>query len=111
MLSCIIPPTHRYAFLLALGVALCLLAPEVLYATTQSPLQSVLCTVVFAIAGNLGRAIAMMAVVGLGIGAMFGKTSWSLAAVICGGIAIIFSAEEIVMYIMNIQDAPCPFPS
>jgi type IV secretion system protein VirB2 len=55
-----------------------------------------LCEVVRAITGNVGRAIATIAVVFLGIGAFFGKVTWGLAVAVSIGIFAIFGAANIV---------------
>lgn len=55
-----------------------------------------LCEVVRAITGNLGKAIATIAVVFLGIGAFFGKVTWGLAVAVGIGIFAIFGAASVV---------------
>ena len=55
-----------------------------------------LCTVVQAVTGRIGRAIATIAVVFLGIGAFFGKVTWGLAVAVSIGIFAIFGAATIV---------------
>lgn len=55
-----------------------------------------LCKVALAINGTIGRAIAAIAIMMLGMSAFFGKATWPLAATIVTGIAIIFGAASIV---------------
>lgn len=55
-----------------------------------------LCEVVSAITGKVGRAVATIAVVFLGIGAFFGKVTWGLAVAVSIGIFAIFGAAKIV---------------
>lgn len=55
-----------------------------------------LCKIVHAITGKVGRAIATIAVVFLGIGAFFGKVTWGLAVAVSIGIFAIFGASTIV---------------
>lgn len=55
-----------------------------------------LCTIVRAITGRIGRAIATIAVIFLGFGAFFGKVTWGLAVAVAIGIFAIFGAATIV---------------
>lgn len=55
-----------------------------------------LCTIVRAITGRIGRAIATIAVIFLGFGAFFGKVTWGLAVAVAVGIFAIFGAAVIV---------------
>ena len=55
-----------------------------------------LCEIVAAITGKVGRAIATIAVVFLGIGAFFGKVTWGLAVAVSIGIFAIFGAATII---------------
>ena len=89
---------------LALGLGLAL-APVGAHAQSSSSSTSgndfgnvggMLCTIVQAITGKIGRAIATIAVVFLGIGAFFGKVTWGLAVAVSIGIFAIFGAATIV---------------
>lgn len=62
---------------------------------TNTPMGEVLCDVVGFIYGNLGRGLATIAVIVLGIGALLGKTSWGIAITVSIGISVIFNAELI----------------
>ncbi len=64
--------------------------------TSTSPMGDVLCSIVLIVYGNLGRGIATLAVVVIGVGATLGKTSWGLAITVAVGIAVIFNAHAIV---------------
>jgi type IV secretion system protein VirB2 len=55
-----------------------------------------LCTIVRAVTGRVGRAIATIAVIFLGFGAFFGKVTWGLAVAVAIGIFAIFGAATIV---------------
>ena len=46
--------------------------------------------------GNTSRLLAILAVAGFGIGALFGRVSWRRAGEIVLGIAIVFGAASIV---------------
>jgi len=60
-----------------------------------TPMGEVLCDVVLFIYGNLGRSLATIAVIILGVGALLGKTSWGIAITVSVGISVIFNAELI----------------
>lgn len=61
-----------------------------------TPMADVLCDVVDWFHGNLGRGLATLAVITIGVGAMLGKTSWGMALTVAVGISVIFGAEELV---------------
>ena len=44
---------------------------------------------------NLGPAAASIAVIGLGVGATFGKVSWSSAVTVAVGIAVMFGYQSL----------------
>jgi type IV secretory pathway VirB2 component (pilin) len=61
--------------------------------SNNTPMGDVLCDVVgFVIYGNLGRGLATLAIIMVGIGAMLGKVSWGLAITVAVGISVIFGA-------------------
>lgn len=91
---------HKFKFFLAammlsLGLAM---TPVAAHAQNSDfgGIGGKLCQVVQAITGNVGRAIATIAVVFLGIGAFFGKVTWGLAVAVSIGIFAIFGAGKIV---------------
>ena len=69
-----------------------------------SPMGLVLCQAVGIVYGNFGRALAMIAIMVLGMGAMIGKTSWGLAITVAVGISVVFGAPTILA-IMGIAPA------
>ena len=89
----------RYSFVFVLAVLAAML-PEFAAAAGSLGLDETigkaLCEVANAVTGKAGRGIATIAVVLLGIGAFFGKVSWSLALLIAVGIAVVFGASTIV---------------
>ncbi|MCE2926149.1 MAG: TrbC/VirB2 family protein [Rickettsiales bacterium] len=64
-------------------------------AGNNTPMGQVLCTVVNFMYGNLGRGLATLAVITLGVGALLGKVSWGMAVTVGIGIAVMFNAEAI----------------
>jgi type IV secretory pathway VirB2 component (pilin) len=63
---------------------------------------AVLCDIAdWVIYGNLGRGLAVLAVIIIGVGACLGKVSWGLALTIGIGISIVFGAPGIVTAIVT----------
>ncbi len=60
------------------------------------PIERVLCTILLLILGDIGRGIATLAVMSVGIGAMLGKVTWGQAMTVAVGIAIMFGAPLIL---------------
>ena len=65
-------------------------------AASESAISGALCRVANALTGKIGRGIATIGVVMLGIGLFLGKLSWGLAVAVGIGIAGIFGATTIV---------------
>ena len=72
-----------------------------------TPMGDVLCTVVGFIYGNLGRGLATLAIIILGVGALLGKTSWGMAITVGIGISVIFGADDIANSLINRSGATC----
>jgi type IV secretory pathway VirB2 component (pilin) len=80
--------------------AACMAAATPAYA---SAMYTVLCLVFDIIEGNLGRSLAVLAVMIVGVGSMLGKTSPGLALTVVIGISILFAAQWIVNTLLRIQ--------
>ncbi len=65
-------------------------------ASAGEPLAKTLCAVVGWMTGAVGTAIATLAIIIIGIGALMGKVSWGMAIIVGLGIAIIFGASQLV---------------
>ncbi len=90
------PADHnRQMFITFMACAVLFLLMQTAYATA-TPMGDVLCSIVGMVYGNLGRGLATLAVVIIGVGATLGKTSWGLAMTVAVGIAVIFNAEYVV---------------
>jgi type IV secretion system protein VirB2 len=61
-----------------------------------SKADSFLQKVVDALTGTTGKLISMIAVVAVGLAAVFGRIEWTKALIVLGGIAIIVGAPQIV---------------
>ena len=88
-------------------VALTMISSDAFAATDTSGLSTALCKVVTLLTGTLGQAVAMIALVALGIGIFLGKLSWPLALATAVGITFIFSAGKIVGWITGGTAATC----
>jgi type IV secretory pathway VirB2 component (pilin) len=65
-------------------------------AAGTNPIEQILCNIVAWVTGGVGRAIATIAIVIVGIGALMGKISWGMALIVALGIAIVFGAATLV---------------
>lgn len=87
--------------LVAAGVGYSLL-PDMAHANggsiggNSNAIQQVMCNVVIALTGTTGKAIATVAVIAVGVGALLGKISWGMALIVALGIALVFGASSIV---------------
>lgn len=98
----------KYLFLFAL-TALAAISPNSAFAGAtdlNSALGGRLCLITQAMTGNIGRGIATLGIVFLGIGAFFGKVNWGLAVMVGIGVAAIFGAASI-MSTMGGNSAGC----
>jgi type IV secretory pathway VirB2 component (pilin) len=89
----------KAAILVILLVFVLTINTDMAYANASDDFGNVgakLCQIVSAITGRVGRAIATIAVVFLGIGAFFGKVTWGLAVAVSVGIFAIFGAGTII---------------
>ena len=83
--------------LFAVGICVNMLPDLALAAPTDSnAISIVFCNVVHELTGATGRAIATVAVIAVGVGALLGKISWGMALIVALGVAIIFGASAIV---------------
>ena len=62
----------------------------------SNAIQQVFCNVVTAMTGLTGKAIATVAIIAVGVGALLGKISWGMALIVTLGIGLIFGAATIV---------------
>lgn len=88
-----------WSALLALALfAAAMLAPSAGFAGTtgDSPMGAVMCELIQWITGPTGRALATLAIIIIGVGALMGKVSWGMAIIVAIGIAIVFGAPTIL---------------
>jgi type IV secretion system protein VirB2 len=63
----------------------------------SNAIEQVFCNAVLILTGTTGKAIATIAVIAVGVGALLGKISWGMALIVALGIALIFGAASIVI--------------
>jgi type IV secretory pathway VirB2 component (pilin) len=99
--------THTVALAIVLyfAMAAMVLANNCPQSGETTPMGEVLCTVVDFMYGNLGRGLATLAVITLGVGALLGKTSWGMAITVGIGIAVIFNAEAITALLLGCSNS------
>jgi len=86
------------------------IAPELSSADSSGLDETVgesLCDIVEAMQGTVGKGIATLSVLFLGIGAFFGKVNWGLVVMVGVGIAAIFGGNEIVDIITDADKTQC----
>jgi type IV secretion system protein VirB2 len=71
-------------------------------------LEEVLCNVVGWFQGTTGKAIATLAIIVVGLGALMGKVSWGMAIIVGIGVAVVFGADTIVDALSSENDKSCP---
>ena len=67
-----------------------------LEAMATDPMGAMFCNVRNWVAGPVGKGIATIAIIVIGLGALMGKVSWGMAILVGIGIALIFGAGAIV---------------
>ena len=88
---------QHFTFITLLAVALYLLLYSYAYALSgYTPVGIVLCNVVTMIWSDVGRGIATIAVMVMGIMAAIGKASWGQALLLAIGVSLVFGAPTIV---------------
>ncbi|MDD2833379.1 MAG: TrbC/VirB2 family protein [Methylotenera sp.] len=90
--------------LVSMGVLLVALEPSVALAggggaTTAGGLEKMVTNIVTVLTGTFGKGIATIAIMVLGIMAMFGKLEWATAVKVIIGIAVTFGAASIVIWL------------
>ena len=69
--------------------------------------EQVFCNVLSYFTGAIGKGIGMIAVIILGIGMLFAKTSWNMVMVVAVGIALIYGSSSIVTAIGGRGNLAC----
>lgn len=95
MLKSISERSGMFAVMFAVTMAAALL-PDMAHAAGGDTIGEVLCNVVGWFTGPVGKGIATLAIIVIGVGALMGKVSWGMAIIVGVGVAVIFGAKDIV---------------
>ena len=97
--------THKVVFvsLLAISIYMLIISPALAQGITgtPTPMGIVLCNIVKFVYGNLGRGLATLAIMVVGVGATLGKVSWGLAITVGVGISVVFNANSIMTLLLT----------
>ncbi len=74
---------------------------------TSSSIETVYCSVVSWFNGPLGKGVGTMGIIIVGLGALYGKTSWGIAIIAGLGAAMIFGGTSIVSALGGPGDMDC----
>jgi|CXWL01.1.fsa_nt_gi type IV secretory pathway VirB2 component (pilin) len=86
--------TNRFTVFTLIALGAYLLFSEQVFA---SEIGYVLCSVVALVLFDIGRAIATLAIIALGIGALLGKVSWGQGLIVISGIGITMGAPYLAL--------------
>ena len=88
---------YKLAALTVLSLAIYMALVTFAFASSNSPMGTILCNVVDMITqGNLGKGLATLGVIVVGVGAAIGKVSWGLAMTVAVGIAVTIRAPDVL---------------
>lgn len=74
---------------------------------SSEPIAETLCLISKALQGPIGKTIATIAIVVLGVGLFLGKVSWPLAVATAIGIGLIFGSSEMVSWLSDQSGSGC----
>lgn len=95
--------------LVLLLTAAVVMMPDLAFATQtgkDTTLAKVMCNVVSWFTGPIGKGIATLAIIVIGVGALMGKVSWGMAIIVGLGVAVIFGAPTI-LDALGASDSEC----
>ena len=103
-----LPALYKFVLLSGLTVAIYMVLTDPVYACNNDGTNNycttmgvIFCQIDYMITGNLGRGLATVCIVMLGIGAMLGKVSWGLAVMVGCGIGGLFGAASIAQTVIT----------
>jgi type IV secretory pathway VirB2 component (pilin) len=82
--------------LFAITAGTMMIPMEALAGATANAVEIALCNVVSYMTSTTGKAIATLAIIIVGLGALMGKVSWGMALIVALGVALVFGAATIV---------------
>ena len=68
-------------------------------------ITTVFCNIIVFMSGPTGKSIATTAIIGVGLGTLFGRTSFKVLCCVCVGVALVFGANSIVLALSDDQDS------
>lgn len=80
---------------LFLGAAFTMVSFPALAQVSTGSLLYPLCIIYLTLTGDVGRVMASIAIMTLGVAALYGRVTWTQALIIATGIATVFSAGQI----------------
>ena len=92
-------PTYnvqRTALTVFLAFIAILAGPDLALAQDLSPVSTMLTTVQAALTGPIGKAIATIAVIGVGYACFLGRLNWTLFAMVLVGAVLVFFADDLI---------------
>lgn len=99
--------------LLVMLTAIVIMLPDLAHAAGggavagATPIGNALCNAVGFFTGKTGKALATIAILVIGIGALMGKVSWGMAIIVGVGVALIFGAAAMVTAIDGTNTSNC----
>lgn len=96
MYNMMIQKPWAFSLSMALALAVVMMPELVLAGVGETTVANVLCRVVNWFTGSVGKGIATLAIIIIGVGALMGKVSWGMAIIVGLGVAVIFGAASIV---------------
>jgi len=78
-----------------------------LAASTTDPIGQQLCSIINIIQGNTVRAIAIAALISIGIGLFMGKVNWGVALTTAVGVIILFGAPNLISFLSGNTVSSC----
>lgn len=84
------------ATLAVAAVMLFAVVPFEAMASGTNAFETVMCNIVALFTGPMGKAIATLALIIVGLGALMGKVSWGMALIVAIGVALVFGAASVV---------------
>jgi type IV secretion system protein VirB2 len=92
---------------LTLALTVMYVPMEAMAANTPNAIERLFCNVVSMLTGPTGKAIATIAIIVVGLGALMGKVSWGMALIVALGVALVFGAASIVNAIAGADAGAC----
>ena len=94
--------------LLVMLSAIVIMLPDMAFAASgETPIGNSLCNAVGFFTGKTGKALATIAILIIGIGALMGKVSWGMAIIVGCGVALMFGAAAMVNAISSGNSETC----